>query len=326
MSRGLRFLRALVVVLLVVVIVGVNVMAWMQARALTHFTEVNDQPPQIEQFALGEQLQVAVFGIPVPRPVNEFTPADGGYAFDTHMIPLPDDQWLEAWAVTQTEARGMVLLFPGYAASKQQVLIAAQVFFTAGYSVLLVDFRGVGGSSGSTTTLGVREAEDVAFAVAYARQQWAEQPLILYAVSMGSTAVLRAVAREGVQPDAIIVETPFERLSTAIQTRLRLTGMPTFPTTELLLFWGGVQHGIDAFGHNPIDDAAAVTAPTLVLRGELDDRVSAAEISGIYEGLGGPKRQATVPGLGHTVLVPESPEAQQQVVQFLAETLAGTTP
>jgi hypothetical protein len=105
--------------------------------------------------------------------------------------------------------------------------------YEMGYSTFLVDFRGSGGSSGTVTTLGMREAEDVAAAVTYVRQMWPEQRIILYSTSMGSSAVLRAVAVEGVQPDAIIAETPFDRLSSAVRARLRLMGLPIFPATEL---------------------------------------------------------------------------------------------
>jgi hypothetical protein len=131
---------------------------------------------------------------------------------------------LEAWSVAHPQPRGVVLLFHGYAASKQQVLLPAQALYEMGYSTFLVDFRGSGGSSGTTTTLGMREAEDVAAAVAYVRQMWPEQRIILYSTSMGSSAVLRAVAVEGVQPDAIIAEAPFDQLSNAVRARFRLGG------------------------------------------------------------------------------------------------------
>ena len=45
-------------------------------------------------------------------------------------------------------------------------------FRKLGYSTLLVDFRGSGGSSEATTTIGVLEADDVAAAVAFARTTW----------------------------------------------------------------------------------------------------------------------------------------------------------
>jgi dipeptidyl aminopeptidase/acylaminoacyl peptidase len=82
----------------------------------------------------------------------------------------------------------------------------ARAFLDLGYSVMLVDFRGSGGSSESNTTVGFYEAEDVAAAVRYAQKQLPHSKLILYGGSMGAAAVLRAVANYNVQADAIIVE------------------------------------------------------------------------------------------------------------------------
>lgn len=43
---------------------------------------------------------------------------------------------------------------------KASMLPAAKAFHDLGYKVVLVDFRGSGGSTGEGTTVGYREAED----------------------------------------------------------------------------------------------------------------------------------------------------------------------
>jgi hypothetical protein len=316
-KRVSRGIRRLIVLLVVLAFISINVLAWMQARSMTHFAAPGTQMPAIEALSLGERLQLAALGVPVPRPANQHTPADAGYPYEIYRIDLPHNEWLEGWLITHPQPRGIVLLFHGYAASKQQVLLPAQVWYEMGYTTFLVDFRGSGGSSGSTTTLGLREAEDVAHAVAFVRQQWPGQPVLLYSTSMGSSAVLRAVAVEGVHADAIIAENPFDRLSSAVSARFRLMGLPTFPTAELLVFWGGVQHGYNAFTHNPVDYARSIHSPTLLLRGAEDTRVSAAEVEAIYQALQGPKEQISVPAVGHTLLLTQTPDVQRQVEQFL---------
>jgi len=322
-KRGSRRTRRLIVLLVVLAFVGINALAWMQARSMTYFAAPGTQMPAIEALSLGERLQLAALGVPVPRPTNQHTPADAGYSYEIHRIDLLNGEWLEGWLIAHPQPQGIVLLFHGYAASKQQVLLPAQVWYEMGYTTFLVDFRGSGGSSGSSTTLGLREAEDVAHAVAYVRQQWPGQRVLLYSTSMGSSAVLRAVAVEGVQADVIVAETPFDRLSSAVRARLRLMGLPTFPTAELLVFWGGAQHGYNAFTHNPVDYAHSIHCPTLLLRGAEDARVSAAEVEAIYQALQGPKEQISVPAVGHTLLLTQTPEVRQQVEQFLA--LVGRT-
>ncbi|MEM9906563.1 MAG: alpha/beta hydrolase [Cyanobacteria bacterium P01_D01_bin.44] len=133
-----------------------------------------------------------------PRPENSTTPADFGIPYENKRIALSQDEWIAAWFVDAPRSQGSVLLFPGNKAAKDRLLAPAQAFHQMGYDIGLVDFRGVGGSSGHTTTVGAREAKDVVAAVEYLRQQTdqpANAPLILYGVSMGSAAILKAVGQ-----------------------------------------------------------------------------------------------------------------------------------
>ena len=102
----------------------------------------------------------------------------------------------------------------------------------------LVDYQGVGGSSGYTTTVGMREAEDVVVAVEALPSLQLPPPVIVYGVSMGSAAILKAIATQNLQPDAVILELPFARFIDAVRSRLRHHHIPSFPLAELLVFGG----------------------------------------------------------------------------------------
>lgn len=259
-------------------------------------------------------------GLGQPKPSNNKLPSDSGLSYVTQRISIQPNEWLETWYIpTQNvPSKGTVLLFPGNGGSKASQLIApAQVFHRLGYSTLLVDFRGVGGSSGNTTTLGVREAEDVAIATSYARSKFSD-PVILYGVSMGSAAILNAVATDSVQPDAIILELPFSTMLNAVRSRLREASVPTFPLAEMLVFWGSFQHGFNGFTHNPVAYAKQVNVPTLILQGEMDKWTTATEIDQIFENLRGEKHLAIFPNVGHNLLVTVDQDRwQQENSQFL---------
>ena len=146
-----------------------------------------------------------------------------------------------------------------------------------------MDFRGTGGSDGSANSLGYHEANDVAAAVRYARERALPRPLVLYGQSMGGAAVLRAVAVLDVRPDAIIVESVFGRMIAAARNRFALMGVPSFPSAELLVFWGGVRAGIPGFDHNPAEYARACDCPALVLHGAEDRHARLEEAQAIYD-------------------------------------------
>jgi uncharacterized protein len=302
--------------------VAINGVAWLQARGMTHYVSGGERPAKPEQLTWADKLKLLITGVQLPRPENLQTPAHLGLPYQTHRIELPNQEWLETWRIakpaTRPKSLGVFLLFPPYGGSKDSVLAAAKALHELGYDTLLVDYRGVGGSSGNSTTLGVKEADDVVAAVNYAQARWSSRPLYLYGASMGAAAVARAVALKGVQPQAIILESSFDRLTQTVRHRFTAMGWPSSPGTELIIWWGGWQHNIDAFAHNPIDYAKAIRQPTLLFYGQADRRVTLTETQAIFAQLPGKKQLRLFNGVGHGSLAAEAPtQWKQQVQEFL---------
>jgi hypothetical protein len=257
----------------------------------------------------------------VPRPENYSTPSDRGLTYETQRIQLANQEFLEAWFVPHPKAEGLVLLFPPYAGSKASLLEPAKILHDLGYNTLLIDFRGVGGSSGSNTTLGVQEATDVVAAIAYAKQRWEKQPILVYGASMGAVATMRAIAKSNVTVDAIILESPFDRLLTTVQHRFQAMGLPASPGAELIVFWGGIQQQINGFAHNPVEYAANIHIPVLLLHGTADQRVTTSEAEAIFQSLPKLKQLVFFPGaIGHGAIAHSHPVHWKQAVQqFLSK-------
>jgi alpha-beta hydrolase superfamily lysophospholipase len=315
-ARWKRLLALAVIVPLVLV----NALAYLHARSFTHYAAAaaTARPPSLTGW---KKLGVVLTGVTLPRPENQTTPAAVGLAFTTHTITVADGS-LEAWHVATVSPRALAILFHGRGGCKCGVLNEAAAFHELGYDTFLVDFRGGGGSSGSDCTLGVREGKDVAAALSYARAQWPGRRVVLYGQSMGSAAILRAIAHHGAAPDAIVLECPFDRLRTTVGHRFEAMGLPSFPLAEMLVFWGGVQHGFNAFAHNPVDDAAAVPCPALVLTGAHDTWVRPAEAKAVCAALGGRQRFELFAEARHQpCLGSDAGRWKRTVIEFLTENL-----
>jgi dipeptidyl aminopeptidase/acylaminoacyl peptidase len=303
----------------VLVLTVFNFLAFQHARGMLTFSDTGTRTPPPQSLSAWQKLRVLVCGIRVPRPTNTRSPHDLGLPFETHRIPSSQGAVLETWLLSSSPSQGVVLLFHGYAGAKSSLLPEALALHELGYTTVLVDFRGSGGSNGQTTSLGYYEADDVAAAVRHIRSLGLTGPLILYGQSMGGAAVLRSVA-QGVRPDAIIVESVFDRMLTTARNRFALMGAPAFPAAELLVFWGGVQVGFSGFEHNPAEYARSCDCPALVLHGEEDQNAKLEEGMAVYENLPGIKWMASFPGVGHTSLYGAAPQRWRQAVrQFLAE-------
>ena len=278
---------------------GVNLLAYGHARTMTHFEKSGFRTGAPESLTIPQKLKVLAGGVTLPKPRNDITPLERDMPFDTWTIPVEPSVSLEAWRIRVPDSKGTVVLFHGYADRKTSTLAEAGGFRSEGWEPVLVDLRGSGGSSGETTSIGFHEARDVEAAVRFARSQSPGGPLVVWGASMGAAAALRAVGALHVEVDGLILEAPFATLRSAVVNRFRSLGLPPWGLADLLVFWGGRQQGFDGFGHNPVEYAHSVHAPTLLMLGSQDDRVLMPEGQAIFDALAGEKQFEVFEGLGH---------------------------
>lgn len=326
-SRLLKGAVRLALVSLVLFAVGLNVMAYRHAYALTHFASRGMRTSRPEDLSFPEKLRVLAVGPTVPRPRNRRSPLDLGLQYERHVFVGAHGLPVEAWYVPRSGSRAVVVLFHGHADSKDSQLAAAALFREMGYGALLVDFYGSGGSGGSDTSIGFHEATDVASAYAYARELPGQRDVVLYGGSMGAAAILKAAADRHIEPEAIVLEMPFDSLLKTVRQRFTTMGLPSFPSAELLVFWGGWQQGFDGFGYNPAEDARAVRCPALLMNGDRDPWVTLDEAQQIFDRLQGPKRFKVFRGLKHQSFLNARPgEWKRAVSSFLAEQVEQSPP
>ncbi|HEY3403552.1 MAG TPA: alpha/beta fold hydrolase [Ohtaekwangia sp.] len=282
-------------------VVALNIVAFVHAYTFTHFTadtvERTKDPSELSPLS---KIKILFTGIDNPRPRPRSFPKK---PFQT--IEIVSTEKLEGWKIPTLHARGTVILFHGYAGEKSSLLSRADEFNRLGYNTVLIDFMGSGGSSGNATTIGFEEAEQVKDCFEAVHQS-GETNIILFGTSMGAAAILKALDDYAFSPTGIILECPFGSLYKTVTARFKMMGIPDFPMAAVLTFWGGVQNGYWAFGHNPYTYAQSVQCPTLLLFGEQDDRVSKEETEMIFSNINGPKTLKVYPDAGHQIFTSEN--------------------
>ena len=270
-----------------------NVMAFFQARSFTHFSTETTTPVKNKNLTLGEKVEMAIFGIEIPRPTNTTAPSQ---PYET--VTIESTVPLEGWYIQADSTVGTIILYHGYRSKKSSMLDHSDEFLKMGYNVLLIDFMGSGGSGGNETTIGYAEGEQVKDSYEFIKNK-GEENIVLCGISMGAASVARAMYEFDISPKKIILECPFGTFYEAVEGRFRAMGMPSMPMAPLLIFWGGLQNGYWAFSHNPADYARSITTPTLLLWGELDARVTRSETEAIFNNLNGEKKMVVYPNSGH---------------------------
>lgn len=307
--------------LLIAGFVMLNVLAYNHAYAMMHFTARGVRTKTPEGLTGWAKARVVLLGVTVPRPVGTLSPSALDPECRALTVSETDGVNLSGWYCDRGVGTRLVILFHGYSAEKTALIPEAKAFLEIGASVLLVDFRGSGESSEAYTTIGVREADDVAGVVRYAQQHLAHSSVVLFGQSMGAVAILRAIDQRGISPDAVIAEAVFDTMLNTVRNRFNAMRLPSFPSAQLLVFWGGRQWGFNGFEHNPVDYARAVQCPALFMHGTDDPRATLAEGRRVFDALHGIKEFKTFDRTGHeSYISTHATEWRTIVAEFMRQT------
>lgn len=271
-----------------------NIVAIFHSYKFTHFIDSKiEKTKDPKKLTTGEKIKTLLFGVSNPRPENLTIPTS-----DFETIKLKSNKEIECWSIKTENAKGTVILFHGFGGNKSSMLDKAEIFLGLGYNTFLVDFMGSGGSEGNQTTIGFLEAEQVKTCFDYLTEK-GEQNIYIFGTSMGSVATMKAINDFDIKPKGIIIECPFGSMYKTVCARFKTMNAPTFPMAGLLVFWGGLQNGFWAFGHNPTEYAKKINCPTLLLYGAKDEKVSREEIDLIFNNLGGHRTLKIYQEAGH---------------------------
>jgi len=291
-------------------LVGVNALAAMHARSFLYFGPPGERTTSPESIGPIEAAKVLVTGPTLPRPVERTDPLRAlGRPFVEHTVESADGTRLASWSLASDleDSVGTAILLHGYGGCRDELLGVADWFLRRGWRVELPAFRGAGASEGDHTTLGWHEAEDVDAIARFVRSEH-DGPVIAYGFSMGAVAAIGAAGRLDAPLDAVIAEAPYASLVDTVGQRFALLGLPTTPGAELLVGWGSVWTGFDAFSLRPVDHAAGVQVPTLVLSGADDQRAPPADGAAIAAGIPVHGRHVVLEDTGHQLGLSTRPQ------------------
>lgn len=288
------------------------------------FTHVYDDP-SLKNTSSGKNIFTKTWRIFAgPRQLKSVITEFPAFNTDTVTLKTENGILIDAWyGKTDSIAKGTVILFHGIMGNKGMLLAEAAEFHYQGYNVMMVDFRAHGNSSGNTTTIGIREAEEVKLAYEYVQQK-GEKNIFLYGSSMGAVVVSRAVAVYTLNPSGVLLEMPFASTQSHIRARLRNMGFSSLiekPFSFFVTFWMGIEGGMKTFKHQMPYYASQITCPVLMQWGVNDTYSLKNETDKIYNAIASPKKKLVVyDHAGHESLLQNDPAKWRlEVEKFFKE-------
>jgi fermentation-respiration switch protein FrsA (DUF1100 family) len=235
------------------------------------------------------------------RGVQE-TPAAARLEFADVSIPTADGETLHAWWLEHPAPRGQVIFWHGNGGNLSMWLDVIAEIRRHGFSVLAVDYRGYGRSTGKPSERGLYRDADATLGFFNDRLRKPGVPLIQWGRSIGS--VVAAHGASGKSPDALVLESPFPDLGAVIAGNpimrfLSLFSSYSFPTSRLLERYSG---------------------PLLVIHGDADTIIPFSAGRRVFDRARSPRKLfVVIPGADHNDLHAVNPPMYWKAIEvFLA--------
>jgi dipeptidyl aminopeptidase/acylaminoacyl peptidase len=231
-----------------------------------------------------------------------------------------DGETISAWYSPVQNAKAVVILIPGFTAkngAKPLMLPHADYLTKAGYSVLLLDLRSTGDSTGQKVFLGTKEWQDVSVAYDYLAQQPENQgkKIGFFGVSMGAATAIIAAGKTG-KGDFVIASVPFARYDEQFAFEVQKTHLPM---PGLLLTFLKLAARIEFGNYSQFDPAKLVTQihkPILIMTGKNDGDIQYTQAADLFALANEPK-QYWLAETQHDIYQEKPAEFRSKVLEFL---------
>jgi uncharacterized protein len=214
------------------------------------------------------------------------------------MLDTTDGERVIIWHIPPRGDQPVVLYFHGNGGALRYRVDRYRALTQDGTGLVLLSYRGYGGSSGRPSESGL--IEDARAAYAFATQRYPAARLVVWGESLGSgVAVAIAAEKAGEKNIArVVLEAPF-----ASAVSVAASVYPFVPVRFLMK---------DQFRSDlRISD---VKVPVLIVHGDRDTVIPIESGERLYSLIEGPKRFLRVPGAGHEDLGPRAIEAMRAFV------------
>ncbi len=216
-----------------------------------------------------------------PKDADQQTPANYGLEFEPLTLRADDGVALEAWAIPNAKSDVWLLYFHGNGETMAAYLPVTTKLHALGLNVLMLEYRGYGGSEGVPSETGLyRDAE--------ASYRWlldqdvSSQKIVVYGFSLGSGVAVELASR--VPLGALILEAPYTSLPDVARAAYRVVP-PSLMKNRFA----------------SMEKIASIETPTLFIHAEDDRTVPYTQGETLYKLSPAPKKLITISG-GHVAL------------------------
>lgn len=206
-----------------------------------------------------------------PTPMRGETPEGWGMPYEDVRVATSDGEELQGWWIPQEDADAPVLLFlHGNAGNRGDRLHNLHGLWQHGFAVLIVDYRGYGGSTGTPSEQGLYR--DGRAAYDWLAERVGPRPVHVFGRSLGASVAARVAAER--EAASLILESPF-------------TSAPAM--AGVLFPVPGIRHIVHS-RFDIRDTVRRLSLPLMVIHGRADELIPFAMGRQVYEAAASPRK------------------------------------
>ncbi len=206
------------------------------------------------------------------------TPADIGLSYEEVSLTTADKEELQGWFLPAANARATLLFFHGNAGNISHRLESLQIFNKLRLSVLIIDYRGYGSSSGSPSEQGLYSDAQAAYRYLVEARGVEPERLVIFGRSLGGAVAAKLAADN--PAGALILESSF--------TSVPDLGAQLYPFLPVRLL-SRYQYDTRAYVQN-------VEAPVLIVHSRDDETIPYEHGRALYQAAPEPRRLLDLQG------------------------------
>ena len=238
-------------------------------------------------------------------------------------FPAVDGSTLRGWLIPSNNNGGRaVITVHGGEGDRRSFMRHVPMLHSAGYSVLLFDYREHGISDGDSRGIafGWRANHDVISATAFMKESRGYSRVAVLGTSMGAVSTIIAAAKSD-RIDVVIAENPFATAHEVLSEADFFDRLPLWYLKRVA--WLTRWHFDVLDEPNAIDVVDRIAPrPLLLMHGTEDKAVGVWQSQKLFDKAGQPKEIWVLEGAEHTALYNLAPEAyEQRVIGFLQKHL-----
>ncbi len=203
--------------------------------------------------------------------ISTLTPKNFGLPYQNIELQTTDNVTIRGWFVSNANPKAKtIILLHGYPADKGNIL-PSRKFLHKKYNLLFIDFRYLGESGGSYSTIGKNEVLDVLSAIQYLHKRGLNE-VGIWGFSVGG-AVALMTAEVAPEVKAVVAEASYATLDKMSDDYFRIPILK-YPLGKLIRLWGWIFLGYDSKKVSPLVSASLLKIPILIMHSKKDRVIS----------------------------------------------------